>query len=209
MTDSHTKKRSRLAVYRNNRKNDILDAAAALFAEEGYNAVSLIDIARSVGLSKATIYHYFDRKEEILGCIVVDTVHKLSEHVEQAVAAYVDPKQRLIAFMEAQAEFFEQHQAPFQILLTRVANLQDRKMRDVAVEWRINYENTIRNIVRDGLASGDFHTRDPNAVVRAIISSVYWLARWYRPNGKQTAREIAREYVEIYLYGIAGPKPPL
>lgn len=208
MTDSHAKKRSRPAIYRNNRKDDILDVAARLFAEDGYNAVSLVDIARSVRLSKATLYHYFDRKEEILGCIVVDTVHKLSEYVDQAVAAYTDPKQRLIAFMEAQAEFFEQHQAPFQILLTRAANLQDREMRDVAIEWRVNYENTIRNIVRDGLASGDFHAHDPNAVVRAIISSVYWLARWYRPNGKQTAREIAREYAEIYLYGITGSRPP-
>ncbi len=207
MTDSHSKKRGRPAVYRNNRKDEILEVAARLFAEEGYNAVSLIDIARAVGLSKATLYHYFDRKEEILGCIVVDTVQKLSEHVDKAVAEYADPKKRLIAFMEAQAEFFEHHQAPFQILLTRVANLQDREMRDVAIEWRVNYENAIRNIVRDGLSSGDFQARDPNAVVRVIISSVYWLARWYRPSGKQTAREIAREYAEIYLYGIATTQP--
>ncbi|OWT60594.1 TetR/AcrR family transcriptional regulator [Candidimonas nitroreducens] len=212
MTQQGSGKRGRPAVYRNNRRDDIIEAAARLFAEEGYNAVSLVDIAHSVGLSKTALYHYFDRKEEILGTIVVATVQKLSEHVDRAVSGRTGAKQRLIAFMEAQAEFFEQHQAPFQILLTRVANLQERHMRDVAIEWRVNYENTIRNIVRDGLASGEFQARDPSAVVRAIISSVYWLARWYRPNGKQTAREIAREYAEIYLYGIARsgtpPAPP-
>lgn len=201
-----TARRSRPAVYRTNRKDDILEIAARLFAEEGYNSVSMVNIANAVGLSKTALYHYFDRKETILGTIVVSTVKKLSEHVEQAIAKQADPQNRLIAFMEAQAEFFETHQASFQVLLTRVANLQEPSMRDVAIEWRANYENTIRNIVRDGIAAGVFHTLDPNAVVRAIISSVYWMARWYRPNGKQTPREIAREYAQIYLYGIVAPR---
>lgn len=195
-------RRGRPAVYRTNRKDDILDVAARLFADEGYNSVSMVDIANAVGLSKTALYHYFDRKETILGTIVVSTVQKLSEHVDQAVAKHDDPHDRLIAFMEAQAEFFETHQASFQVLLTRVANLHEPRMRDVAIEWRANYENTIRNIVRDGVSAGVFNTLNPSAVVRAIISSVYWMARWYRPNGKQTPREIAREYAQIYLYGI-------
>lgn len=198
-------KTGRPTVYRTNRKDEILNAAAQLFAEEGYNSVSLLDIAHAVGLSKTTLYHYFDRKETILGTIVVSTVQKLSEYVDQAVAKQKNPKDRLIALMEAQAEFFENHQASFQVLLSRVANLHEPKMRDVAIEWRANYENTIRNIVHDGITTGVFHTHNPNAMVRAIISSVYWMARWYRPNGKQTPREIAREYAEIYLYGIVKP----
>lgn len=201
-------KTARPTVYRTNRKDEILDVAAQLFVEEGYNSVSLLDIAHAVGLSKTTLYHYFDRKETILGTIVVSTVQKLSEYVDQAVAKHQNPKDRLIAFMEAQAEFFENHQASFQVLLSRVANLHEPKMRDVAIEWRANYENTIRNIVQDGIAAGVFHTHNSNAVVRAIISSVYWMARWYRPNGKQTPREIAREYAEIYLYGIVKSSDP-
>lgn len=198
-------KRGRPAVYRTNRKDEILDVAARLFADEGYNSVSMVDISNAVGLSKAALYHYFDRKETILGTIVVSTVQKLSEYVDQEVAKHEDPQDRLIAFMEAQAGFFEDHQASFQVLLTRVANLHEPSMRDIAIEWRANYENTIRNIVRDGVAAGVFHTHNPNAVVRAIISSVYWMARWYRSSGKQTPREIAREYAQIYLHGIVAP----
>lgn len=189
-------------VYRTNRREDILEVAARLFADQGYNAVSMVDIAKTVGLSKAALYHYFDRKEDILGTVVVSTVQKLSEHVDQVVGQHDTPQARLAAFMEAQAQFFEDHQASFQVLLTRMANLHDPHMRDVAIEWRANYENTIRNIVRDGLTAGVFSTDSPDAVVRAIISSVYWLARWYRPNGRQRPTEIAREYTQIYLYGI-------
>ncbi|MFC4277971.1 TetR/AcrR family transcriptional regulator [Achromobacter aloeverae] len=196
------KKRGRPAVHRTPRKEEILETAARLFADEGYNSVSLQDIADAVGLSKTALYHYFDRKETILGTIVVTTVKELSEFVERAVAAHQSPQDRLAAFLEAQAEFFEQHQASFQVLLTRFANLREPKMRDIAVEWRVNYENTIRNIVHEGVTAGVFNAGSPNAVVRMVISSVYWLARWYRPSGKQTSREIAREYAEIILHGI-------
>ncbi|WP_459615089.1 TetR/AcrR family transcriptional regulator [Bordetella sp. 2513F-2] len=199
------RKRVRQPVHRTPRKDEILETAAQLFADEGYNAISLLDIADAVGLSKTTLYHYFDRKEDILGTIVVSTVRELSEYVEEAVSHHESPQDRLVAFMEAQAEFFEKHQASFQVLLTRSANLREPKMRDVAIEWRVNYENTIRQIVRDGVTAGVFHGRNPDAVVRAVISSVYWMARWYRPSGKQTAREIAREYAQIFLHGIVKP----
>src|SRR5690625_2154356 len=198
-------KRQRSAKHRTNRKDDILRVAAKLFANKGYHSVSMNNIARNVGLSKTSLYHYFDRKEEILGSIVVATVQKLSEHVEQAIRAHQSPDAQLVAFMEAHADFFEKHQSAFQVLLTRTANLRDPSMRDVPVEWRANYQNTIRNIIRDGVNQGLFRAENPDAVVRAVISSVYWLARWYHPFGKQTPTEIAREYAEIYLHGIMLP----
>lgn len=194
--------RRKPSAYRTNRKDEILKAAAHLFADKGYNSVSMVQIANAVGLSKTALYHYFDRKETILGTIVASTVQKLSEYVDQAIAQYTNPQKRLIAFMEAQAEFFESHQASFQVLLTRAANIHEPSMRDVAVAWRVSYENTIHTIVRDGVASGVFRTLNPQIMVRAIISSVYWMARWYQPGGKQTATEIAHEYAEIFLHGI-------
>ena len=193
--------------HRTPRKEEILDAAAEQFAEHGFDAVSLADIAKAVGLSKATLYHYFDRKEMILGTIVVSTIRDLNAFIDAAIAGIDKPEARLTAFMEAQAEFFEQNQRRFQVLVTRFSSVTEPAVRDLAVEWRVNYENTIRRIIQDGVASGAFRTRSPNSVVRAVLSSVYWLARWYRPGGPQRARDIAREYADVLLYGVAA-RPP-
>ncbi|MDQ6619207.1 MAG: TetR/AcrR family transcriptional regulator [Pseudomonadota bacterium] len=204
------KARARVTRHRTPRKEEILDVAAGLFAEHGFDAVSLTDIADAVGLSKATLYHYFSRKEEILGTIVVTTVRDLNAFIDGALAGISTPEARLTAFLEAQADFFEQHPTWFQVLLTRFSNLTDRKLRDEAVEWRVNYENTIKGIIRDGVNAGVFSTDRPNSVVRAVLASVYWLARWYRPNGPQRARDIAREYADVVLYGVATkPRPRL
>jgi AcrR family transcriptional regulator len=206
-----TVKRTRRAhapEHRTPRREEILDVAAELFAERGYDAVSLVDIAQAVGLSKPTLYHYFDRKEAILGTIIVSTIRSLNEFVRAAIAGIESPEDRLVAFLEAQADFFEQHQTWFQVLLTRFNSVTEPRVRDLAVEWRVNYENTIKGIIRDGIASGAFRTTSPNSVVRAVLASVYWLARWYRPDGPKRARDIAREYAGVLLYGVAvnGPR---
>jgi len=202
------KRRARITEHRTPRKEEILDVAAAMFAEHGFDAVSLTDIADAVGLSKATLYHYFSRKEEILGTIVVSTIRDLNAYIEQAIARATTPEARLIAFLEAQADFFELHQHRFQVLVTRFSNLTEPKLRDQAVEWRVNYENTIKGIIRDGVNAGVFHTDRLNSVVRAVLASVYWLARWYRPDGPQRARDIARAYADVVLYGVSvKPRP--
>ena len=189
--------------HRTPRKEEILDVAAGLFAEHGFDGVSLTEIAAAVDLSKATLYHYFSCKEEILGTIVVTTIRDLNAFIDAAIAPIAAPDARLIAFLEAQADFFELHQRGFQVLLTRFSNLTDPTLRDQAVEWRVNYENTIRGIIRDGVNAGLFLADRPNSVVRAVLASVYWLARWYRPGGSQRARDIAREYADVVLYGVS------
>ncbi|HEX4883343.1 MAG TPA: TetR/AcrR family transcriptional regulator [Casimicrobiaceae bacterium] len=202
-TSSRKPRRTRAPEHRTARRDEILDVAAELFAERGYDAVSLADIAHAVGLSKATLYHYFDRKEAILGTIVVTTIRELNAFVDAAVAGIEPPEERLAVFLEAQADFFEQHQAWFQVLLTRFGSLTEPRLRDEAVEWRVNYENAIKRIIHDGIAAGAFATSSPNSVVRAVLASLYWLARWYRPGGPQRARAIAREYANVLLYGVA------
>lgn len=195
--------RSRVANHRTPRKDEILDVAARLFAEHGYQAVSLLEIARAVQLSKTTLYHYFERKDEILGTVIVATIRELNRFVADMVPKELPADRKLIAFMEAQAEFFETHRTQFQVLLTQFGALTDPVTRDAAVEWRVKYENAVRGIVLEGVSSGTFRTDQPDTVVRAVLASLYWLVRWYRPGGARTARQIAREYAELVLYGIA------
>ena len=193
----------RIATHRTPRKEEILDVAAGLFAEHGYEAVSLLEIARTVGLSKTTLYHYFESKDEILGTLIVATIKQLNEFVASAVPAAASPEEKLIGFMEAQADFFENHRTQFKVLLTQFGNLTDPATRDSAVEWRVQYENAIRSIIQEGVASGAFSPERPNTVVRAVLASLYWLVRWYQPDGAKKARLLARECAELMLYGVA------
>lgn len=195
--------RRRNPEHRTPRKDEILEQAAHLFAERGYEAVSLLEIAQAVGLSKTTLYHYFDSKDEILGTLIATTISQLNEFIAASIPANSPPEAKLTAFMEAQAEFFEQHIPQFKVLLSQIGSLTDPVARDAAVAWRVRYENGIRRIVEEGVDSGAFTAVRPNAVVRAVLGSIYWLVRWYRPDGARSARDLAREYADVLLYGFA------
>lgn len=195
--------RRKTPEHRTPRKDEILEEAARLFAERGYEAVSLLEIAQAVGLSKTTLYHYFASKDEILGTLIATTISQLNEFIAAAIPAEGSPAVKLTAFMEAQAEFFERHIPQFKVLLSQIGNLTDPVARDAAVAWRERYSHNIRRIVDEGVGSGAFASVQPSAVVRAVLGSIYWLARWYQPGGPRSARQIAREYAELILYGFA------
>lgn len=193
---------------RTNRKEEILDVAAQLFAEHGYDAVSQTELAKAVGLSKATLYHHFSSKEEILGAIIVTTIRELNDFINDAISGVAEPDIKFVVFLEAQGDFFERHQRWFQVLLTCSKHITDHNVRDEATKWRVKYEHMIKGIIRDGVVAGVFQTDSPNSVVRTVLSLVYWFARWYRPNGPKTAREIAREYANVVLHGISVRQKP-
>ena len=67
----------------------------------------------------------------------------------------------------------------------------------------------LTSALEDGVASGAFRAETQSSTVRAVLGSRYWLARWYRPQGRLRARDIAREYADVVLYGVAVRPAPV
>jgi AcrR family transcriptional regulator len=70
------------------RPGEILEAAFAEFQQKGYAATRLDDVARRVGVSKGTIYIYFENKEELFRAVVRSLVNPSLDRVEEATAAF-------------------------------------------------------------------------------------------------------------------------
>lgn len=183
-------------------REEILRQAANLISERGYHAVSIVDISRAVGLSKATVYHHFRTKEEILGTIIIETLKRLVDHITQSLAGCSNPEERLMAFIVSQAEFFEMNLADFMVTIARTDGVEDAVMRKEIGRWRADYERLLNDLVTDGVASGHFRPYDTEVVRRAVLSLVYWLGRWYRPGAGRSAAQIAREHTNLLLQGL-------
>ena len=75
------RKKEPRAVHREN----IASAASVLFMENGITATSMSDIAEAAGYSKATLYVYFENKEEIIGLLVLESMQKLYGYIVAAL----------------------------------------------------------------------------------------------------------------------------
>lgn len=194
--------------HRTPRKSEILSASAELFAQHGYRNVSMMEIAKASKLSKTSLYHYFETKEQILGTIIVAAVRELNQFMTAMVPATGAPEVRLRACIEAQARFFEENQMACKVLLTQLGSLTDLESRDAAVEWRVRYESFLNQIIQDGINQGHFEEKMRSSVIRAIMGSLYWMVRWYRPDSSTSAQDIASEYADLLLNGIVRRTEP-
>src|SRR6059058_3898317 len=100
MTISSSSQEPRWRRLPEERPQQIIDAALAVFGERGLAAARLEDIAKRAGLSKGTIYLYFPNKEELFREVVRNSVVAFIERGEAYFVEYPDPTRALSAWMD-------------------------------------------------------------------------------------------------------------
>lgn len=184
-----------------NQREFILDGAAKVFAQKGFDGASISDLAASVGMSKAAIYHYFPNKRELGDAIILRAMQTLVHTVTDKVAQETDARAQLQTFMVTHAGEFESNPHWFITMLAGFEAMSDGPMKSEAMELRYQYERFLRQILQTGIEQGTFREMDVSMAGRAVLSMLSWLARWYRPDGRLSAREIAMTYFEIISSG--------
>jgi AcrR family transcriptional regulator len=194
-----------------NQRERVIACAAELFAREGFENVGMGRLADAVGISKAGVYHYFTAKREILDTIVITTLDGLMETVVTATTEVKRPRDRLIAFITAHAAYFEANYWAFTTMLVGFGGLRSRATREAVVDQRDRYEGLLRQILQEGVDSGDFRAVHIPTASRAALSMLNWMARWFDPSGPERATDVAASYAELLLDGLGrrgtGPTP--
>ncbi|MDQ0137752.1 AcrR family transcriptional regulator [Neorhizobium galegae] len=180
-------------------RETILVAAATLFATNGYENTSLQDVAKTVGVSKAAVYHYFSTKQQIYDEIAIAMLRKLEAFVREKVAIEKRGEDRIRAFMIAHATFMEQNLTGFVTLL----HGQSGTVRSAAeIAARDSYESMLRGILRDAADRSEIRVDNVATASVAILSMLNWMSRWFRPEMERRAAEFAQDYYTLLFTGL-------
>ncbi|MCA0419238.1 MAG: TetR/AcrR family transcriptional regulator [Proteobacteria bacterium] len=185
-----------------NARDRILDDAARLFARDGYDGTSLGELASSVGVTKAAIYHYFPNKKEIYEAIIVRTLEGLRRHVSQATAQASGPEEALARFMTAHADFFEDHYDGFLAMLVGYGGMENVVMIAEAQKLRDEHEQALRHIIAEGVTTEAFRPVDIDVTSRAVLSMLNWMVRWFKPGKGRRAASFAQDYYDLIFGGL-------
>jgi AcrR family transcriptional regulator len=188
------------------RRYEILRAASKVFRKRGFDAASMREIAAEADLSPGNLYHYFSGKVEILYFCqdrALDRMLAALKAASESGAPYVEQVDAVIrAHLCCMLDELEGSTAHLQ-----VEALPD-EMQTRIIAKRGRYEKAIRNLVENGIDSGEFATCDPTLVTRAMLGSLNWATRWYRPNGRYSAAEIGEEFANYLVGGLVSAPPP-
>jgi AcrR family transcriptional regulator len=112
---------------RSRRKEEILDAAAKLFAESGYSHMTTQALADELGVGKGTIYRYFPTKRDLFLAAADRMMGQLTATVDGAVASVEDPVEQMRCGIRSYLAFFAQRPEAVELLIQERAYFRDRK----------------------------------------------------------------------------------
>lgn len=176
----------------------IEEAAIDLFAELGYNATSMRQIASRAGVRPAAIYHWFPAKENILTHLQNDFMDRLEEAVEAAVGQEATPTGRLAAAVREHVVFHGIHPRAAFVTDSEIRALGD-EARALLIARRDAYEELFRGMIEEGVKAGEFRVSNPAVASYAILLECTGVALWFDPEGPLALEEIAGIHVELVL----------
>ncbi|MEP9351366.1 TetR/AcrR family transcriptional regulator [Xanthobacter sp. KR7-225] len=183
-------------------REEILRQAAKLFAQKGYGASSLAEVAATLNYSKGAIYNYFATKQEIYDAIIIRTLDGLNQAAAAAVAEGGSPHARLRLFMIGHARYLADNYDSFVTMLVGYSGMANAALKDEALRLRDAHEGQLRAIIAQGVADGSFRAMDVAMTGRAVLSLLSWMARWYRPGGAMAAEDVADFYCDLIASGL-------
>lgn len=182
---------------------DVLHAAVELFIEQGYDATSVADVARRLGLAKSALYHHFDSKEELLAIALDTALGGLESVLEEPGAKEGAAIDRLRHVVRGAVEVLADN-LPEVTLLLRVRG--NSSTETAALERRRVFDQRVTEIVTDAQAQGDIRSDiSPRRATRLIFGMVNSLVEWYRPGGVAERDQLAREFLTVALDGVRTP----
>lgn len=155
-------------------REKIVSAASALFMEKGIAATSMDDIAKAAGYSKATLYVYFENKEEIVGILVLNSMKKLYDYISSALIQYETTKARYDFICRGLVQYQEEFPFYFKMVLDKI-NI-DFESKEYLPEERETYQigeeinEKIKNFLLSGMEKGDL--RNDLDIMPAIFN--FW-----------------------------------
>ena len=188
----------------------VVRTAVELFNRKGYDATSIGDLARELGVTKPAIYHHVTSKEDLLRLALDDALDELTAIVGAAAgqsggSAY----ERLRGVVRRSVEVLVAHQ-PAVTLLLRVRG--NTPVEVEALERRRWLDDRLAALVREAVAEGALREDvAPDLVSRLLFGMVNSLVEWYRPEGAYDAATVADSLVAIAFDGLvrrAAPTSP-
>jgi AcrR family transcriptional regulator len=182
-------------------REEIIAAAVRLFFQNGYHATSMQDVAHEVAIKKPSLYHHFESKEAILLAILETGMDKLLADLKSIAASDDDSATKLREAIRAHAVSIAAYPEAAAIFFREDRGLGSGYI-DHYIAKRDLFEEAFRTIVNQGVSAGQFRSTDIPITVQAILGMVNWMTRWYRPDGRLKAEQIADSFADMVLSGL-------
>jgi AcrR family transcriptional regulator len=181
-------------------QDEILAAAARLFAERGYRAVTIDDIGSSLDYTKSVVYYYFTSKNEILWQIFQRIYDSYFAGVSEIRSRNLPPAEAMAQIIRRHALNVMERRDWTAIYFREESELTDQQRKENAKKKR-QYDAMIEEVYEAGIAAGVFCGMPAHIAVSGLLGMCNWLYVWYKEQGAFSAEQIADYCAELLANG--------
>lgn len=184
-------------------RSAILEAAARLFAQNGFRGASMAELARACGVSKPLLYHYYRDKEHLLFDIADSYMGRLMAIVAEVHTHRLPRQEHLRALVGRFMREYEHSQAQHVVLVQDVKFLSESRRAQVLGKQRQVVEAFAQAIAALKPRFRRKTLRVPLAMI--LFGMINWTFTWLRADGPLTYQDMADVVAELFLHGVIEP----
>ncbi|MBI2073328.1 MAG: TetR/AcrR family transcriptional regulator [Gemmatimonadetes bacterium] len=193
------------------RLEHLLATAARVFADQGYHATTMRDLARATGMSLAGMYYYVQGKDQLLFLIQERCFQQVLAGANAAVAEAAGPAERVTRFIQHHLGFFASHMSEMKVLSHEAKSLSGPRL-DRINRLKRRYVELLAGLIADLGADGDEPRSaperggrpDPRIAAYGLFGMMNWIYTWYDPKGPVSPETLADHFAQLFLTGAAG-----
>jgi AcrR family transcriptional regulator len=192
------------------KRAEILAAAAQAIAKHGYHGMSMRELARATGRSPASVYNYFESKEELLFSVQRDAFATLLESAESVLEGVENPIARLYLFILSHIRHFSDNPAEMRVLIHEASALPPRHRSEVRRRKEAYYvllHSIIQDIMQQSRSRGRPDAAEVERTTYCVFGMLNWMYGWYEPERHGSTEVLARSIHRIILGGLAEHSP--
>jgi len=187
------------------RREEILRRVGLVVREQGFSSLKMQDIADRLNMTKGNLYYYFKNKQDLLYHCHVRCIGLSLAALEEAQRTTGSPSVRLQRLLERHIRSIIEDSYGA-VLLTDLEDLTPEQRRRY-VGMRDRFERGVRKLIDQGIARGEFRAIDPRVAGFAILGSINWMPKWYRPDGKLSAASLATRFADLFIHSLRVETP--
>jgi AcrR family transcriptional regulator len=184
------------------RRQEIVDTSAHVFAQRGYHATGLTELCAANELGKGALYHYIESKEELLAAIHDRVMDEVMAGADRAATMEHSPTEQLRTLGVELLDVIRRYPDHVWVFLHEFPALTGDRAEQFRIRRR-EYERRVEETIRAGINSGEFRNVDPQLTSLAWLGMHNYTYLWLKPEGRLSAHDIAEDFGELFLRGIA------
>src|SRR5262245_57194936 len=173
-----------------NRRAEICRTAAQIIREQGYDATSVNDIARALGITKAGLYHYISSKEALLFEIMSFGMDQIEAEVVAPLVGVSDPEERLRQILIRHTTIATRAHGAVAQLADEIRALPTPLRRKIQHRTR-DYFHLVRDTLAELRTAGRLRDVELTVAAFTLLGMILWTPRWFRQGGRLTSEQVA------------------